>query len=269
MANPQPDKFTRISNELFDALIRTKIPSEARQVLDFIIRKTYGYNKKEDQISTSQIMEATALNRKAIERARKTLRAMNLITTHINKGSRKASTTPKNRGSQILFYSFNKDYETWQLPPKTSQTTPKTRPQLPPKTRPPYITKDNTKDNTKDIKQGASSALCGKHVDNPEVKQAMDKVTKAGLNIYAMVYKAKQSMKQPKDWRFPDQVILRVCEAYHKEKDRIRQPWPWFIEVLKRESERWNAEQHEIESKTANKRAPFANSIKSIMGGAK
>jgi len=263
MANPQTGNgFTQLANEVLEALAKTRIPGEARQLLDFVIRKTYGYHKTEDVIATVQFKEGTGLTKRAIERGRATLREMNLIAT-TQKG-----------GSQALSYRFNKDYDTWNPMPKkeyaTTQkggrTTTKKGGELPPKKQ---HTKDN-KDNV-NIKTGAKSApLINKHQpENPEVKQEMDEVTKAGLNIYAMVYKAKQSMKQPKNWHFPDLVILRVCETFHKEKDRIRQPWPWFVEVLKRESERWNAEQHEIESKTANKRAPFANSIKSIMGGAK
>ena len=250
MANPQTEHgFIRIATEIWEALARTRIPGEARQVLDFIIRKTYGYQKKKDQIATSQIMGATGLRRRAVEKARKLLKDWNMIAT------------AKKGGSQVLVYSFNKDYEKWRLPPKKAYTTAKKGGEVPPKKR---HTIDNI-DNTIDKRPGKTPALCRKTVDNPEVKAAMDQIEKGGFNIYAMVYKAKEGIKQTKDWRFPDQVILRVCEAYHNEKAKIREPWPWFIEVLKQESIRWNAEQHEKESKTRDKRAPFAHSIKEIL----
>jgi phage replication O-like protein O len=252
MANPQKENgYTMLANEIYDALARTRIPGEARQVLDLIIRRTYGFHKKSDQIATSQIMETTGLPCRAIEKARKNLRTWNLITT------------AKKGGSQILIYAFNKDYETWQLPPKKVQTTAKKGGQLPPKKRDTKDNKDN-KDN-KDTEQAPASL--NQPQENPEVKTAMDAVLKEGFNIYAMVYKAKEAMKQSKAWRFPDQVILNVCAAYHKERERIREPYPWFLTVLKQETMAWNANNHEQESKTADKRGPAASSMQAILKG--
>ena len=122
MANPQTENgHIRIATEIWEALVRTRIPGEARQVLDLIIRKTYGYHKKADQISTGQIVEATGLARRAVEKARKNLKEWNLIAT------------AKKGGSQILLYCFNKDYEAWKLPPKKAHTTAKKGGKLPPK----------------------------------------------------------------------------------------------------------------------------------------
>lgn len=55
--------YTRIANEIMDELCRFRMAGEARQVLDFIIRKTWGFNKKEDKISNSQIVEGTGLSK--------------------------------------------------------------------------------------------------------------------------------------------------------------------------------------------------------------
>lgn len=46
MANPQPDKFTRISNELFEAIMQTDFSKRQRSILDLIIRASYGCGKK-------------------------------------------------------------------------------------------------------------------------------------------------------------------------------------------------------------------------------
>jgi len=107
MANPQKDNgYTPISHEIIEALARTRIPGEARQMLDVILRKTYGWGKKHDQISTSQFIKATGLSRLSIYKARKKLLGMNLITIS------------KKGDSQILIYSLQKDYEKWILSPK-------------------------------------------------------------------------------------------------------------------------------------------------------
>jgi phage replication O-like protein O len=104
MSNPQKENgYTPIANEIMEALARIRIPGEARQMLDVIIRKTYGFNKKQDQISTSQFMQATGLKRFIIHRARKRLLLSNLITVS------------KNANSQVITYSFQKDYKKWVL----------------------------------------------------------------------------------------------------------------------------------------------------------
>jgi len=47
MKSPQTENgYIKIANELWDALTGIRIPGEVRQVLDYIFRKTYGYNKK-------------------------------------------------------------------------------------------------------------------------------------------------------------------------------------------------------------------------------
>lgn len=100
MANPQLENgHLRIANEVWDALCRVRIPAQARQVLDVIVRKTYGFNKKTDIISLSQFVDATGLHKPNVVRAIHKLIDMNLISR--NGTARKSS------------YSFNKDHESW------------------------------------------------------------------------------------------------------------------------------------------------------------
>ena len=48
MAMPQVENgYTRIANELLEALAKIRIPGEARQVFDVIMRKTYGFRKSD------------------------------------------------------------------------------------------------------------------------------------------------------------------------------------------------------------------------------
>lgn len=108
--SPQKENgYTPIANEIMDALIRTRISGEARQVLDFIIRKTYGYNKKSDNISISQFEKATGIDRKS------TCRALNYLADRklIHKGSGENATMEANS------YSFNKHYRNWGVVAKT------------------------------------------------------------------------------------------------------------------------------------------------------
>ena len=114
MASPQKENgFVPIANEIMTAFGRIRIAGEARQMLDVILRKTYGYHKKQDQISTSQFMQLTGLPNFTIHKCRKKLLDMNLITV------------TKKGNSQILTYSFQKDYEKWKVLPKKVTVTKK------------------------------------------------------------------------------------------------------------------------------------------------
>lgn len=46
MANPQPNKFTRLSNELYEAIMQSDFTKRQRNILDLVIRMSYGCNKK-------------------------------------------------------------------------------------------------------------------------------------------------------------------------------------------------------------------------------
>ena len=80
LANPNTENgYIKIANELWEALCRIRIPGEARQCLDVIIRKTYGFNKKKDRISYGQISNMTGLSRPKVFRGLKILMDMNIV----------------------------------------------------------------------------------------------------------------------------------------------------------------------------------------------
>ena len=81
MASPQiEDGYTKIANELLEAFCRTNFNAYQRRVLDALIRKTYGYNKKQDWLSVSQIVEITGLKKQHISRAKSELVARKVVT---------------------------------------------------------------------------------------------------------------------------------------------------------------------------------------------
>ena len=107
MANPQTeDGFTKIANEIMDALCRYRIPGEERQVLDVIFRKTYGWNKRSDNISLTQFAEATGISKPHVVRAIQSLL------------SKKVIVVTKKGNDPTHVYEFNKDYESWKPLPK-------------------------------------------------------------------------------------------------------------------------------------------------------
>lgn len=106
MASPQIENgFTRISNELFQALIRADFSKHSPLPLKLVmcvIRKTYGYNKKIDRIPLSQFQKMTGSSRSNVNHWLKALVSMLVLVTELK---------PEGR-----YYGLNKDYTQWLVP---------------------------------------------------------------------------------------------------------------------------------------------------------
>lgn len=101
MANPQKENgYVMIANELFEALCRTRLSGEASQVLNAIIRKTYGFNKKTDVISLSQFCLMTKMPKSSVARAIRYLRIRKIVKTK-----------PHGYATE---YEVNKNYDEWE-----------------------------------------------------------------------------------------------------------------------------------------------------------
>ena len=99
MANPQIENgFTKISNELLEAVIRKHMSDYEHRIFWLIVRKTYGYNKKSDWISQTQIVEETGILKQHVSRTIKKLYDKNMIMKVENK------------------LAIQKDYDLWELP---------------------------------------------------------------------------------------------------------------------------------------------------------
>lgn len=59
----------RIANEIQDALCRLSVSGATFQVLHTIIRHTYGWNKKEDKLTNSRIVDYTGLGERTVRKA--------------------------------------------------------------------------------------------------------------------------------------------------------------------------------------------------------
>lgn len=79
--SPQTDNgFIKIANELFEAFYRCKLLEYERVVILAIWRKTYGFNKKEDVISLSQLEKQTGIPKSHVCRTIGQLRDKKIIT---------------------------------------------------------------------------------------------------------------------------------------------------------------------------------------------
>jgi phage replication O-like protein O len=105
MANVQPENGTTdIAHALIEALAKTNLSAYESRVLWVIFRKTYGWHKKKEVISYSQIEDMSHLERRHIGRTLKRLQQRNIITI-ANLGN-----------SQMLEYRIQKDFDKWVEP---------------------------------------------------------------------------------------------------------------------------------------------------------
>ncbi|WP_223996493.1 replication protein [Burkholderia gladioli] len=99
-ASPQiEDGFTRIANELFEAVLGFGFSQRQLLVLLTVLRKTYGFGKKEDDMSASQISEVCKVGRQHVTTVLGELARMNVIT--------------KSPGRFGMVVGINKRYGEW------------------------------------------------------------------------------------------------------------------------------------------------------------
>ncbi len=234
--------YTRIANEIMDELSKIRIPGRARQVLDFILRKTYGWHKKTATISLSQFTEGTGMSKISVCKGLNKLLDMNLIT---KKGNAKSYFTKKGNDYDIT-YGLQKEYNRWNcvtlpkkvmtptLPKKETLRYQKRKSTLPKKVTPPLKDKSN-KDKeryTKDflafyqkypIKKSKSKAFeswnklkkSNNLPDLPVILTAIDQQTKE-KEIKISAGKFCPEWKHPSTWLnqkcWEDEVDLRKTE---------------------------------------------------------
>src|SRR5215472_5373838 len=79
MAAPQSDRFVRLSTELLEALIRSKLAGVQLRIILWVIRNTYGWNRELTPFTWYQISKELRINRGAAYRAGRALVAANVL----------------------------------------------------------------------------------------------------------------------------------------------------------------------------------------------
>lgn len=113
MASPQKENgFTAIANEVLDKLILFPFPDKTGvpiRLIMFVIRKTWGYQKKVDVISLTQFEKGITSNRPSVVHWLQYLVKANILV----------------KGKELtrigIEYSFNKDWEQWKWGVKATQ----------------------------------------------------------------------------------------------------------------------------------------------------
>lgn len=142
MASPQLENgYTRVANEILEALISHRLSGQEYQIVLFVIRKTYGFGKSRDLISMGQIAVATGINRAKVATLLKGLYAKNIL-----------GVTQKDN-SFINCLQLSKDHEQWKVLPKKVTVTQKDNTLLPKKVTKVLPKKVHTKEKKESIKK--------------------------------------------------------------------------------------------------------------------
>jgi len=101
MANVQKEKgYTGIANELLESLVKADLLGSEFRIVLFVIRKTYGFQKKYDIISLTQFEKGTGVGRPTIVKGLKNLLDKRILVK-----------TPLPNGKHA--FSYQKDYDKW------------------------------------------------------------------------------------------------------------------------------------------------------------
>lgn len=117
MANPQTENgYTSIAHELLEQVARHRFNGIQRSIIDIIWRYTYGFKRKEHQLSTTFIAEAIEADLKGVK-----VELSRLIEWKV------VLVTREGHGARPRTLSFNKNYDDWIVgensPPKTKKAT--------------------------------------------------------------------------------------------------------------------------------------------------
>lgn len=156
--------FTRIVNPLIENLIKIPFKGCEIAVALFIIRKTYGFQKKKDEISLTQFQQGLSRSRQTIVSALKNLQLVNVVRL-VKRGDSK---------KQSNCWIINKYYNTWQLVNmarlvKRKRGTSLTKPLQLVKTA--RHTKESTKESTKERERETPTQIVKNFFNNSDIQE--------------------------------------------------------------------------------------------------
>lgn len=148
MGKPQTeDGYLRIANELFDAILAFSFTGRQQKIISAVMRKTYGFNKTQDEIGLTQFVNMTGIEMKHVSTVIAELVEMNVLIV--------------SNGTHARLIKINKSYQEWVSLKKgvslkkVSLKEVKDSPYIGDKTLPNL---GNTKDIPKDIPKDIDTA---------------------------------------------------------------------------------------------------------------
>ncbi len=104
MAAQLENGYTRIANEILDHIAKTKLNGSQFRIVMAVFRYTYGFNRKEHEMSIGFIAKATGMNKRQVQRELSTLIDARIIKV-----------VKESTHSSPAVLSFNKYFDQWCL----------------------------------------------------------------------------------------------------------------------------------------------------------
>lgn len=216
--------FTRIANELYDAFILADFTKNEQKVMHAITRCTYGFNKRVDRISDSQIAGRTGLSRQAVSLAKNTLIRM---TALVREGGKIGV---NNRLSEWEISECHRKSDIVRETMAKSVTETMTA-----LSEKPGHTKDTIQKTKKTMTDGASAGADTPVVEQQSVKQSKHTPYQAIVDAYHEVLPEMAAVREITDVR-----KAKIRNFWHKFKfDEAR--WRKYLEYIA-ENCRWMCE---------------------------
>ncbi|MFA5379847.1 MAG: replication protein [Dehalococcoidia bacterium] len=212
MANPQTeDGHTKIANDLMGALMRTNFSAYDRRVLDCILRKTYGWNRKTDRISYSQFTEETGINRRHVARSISKLLDRNIITV--------------NGSGYALEYGLQKDFEKWDasLPKEVTNINLQSLPKQVIESLPiqdASLPKEVTNINLQSLPKQVIESL---PIQDASLPKEVTKSLPKQVHTKAIKHYTKAILKQG-DFSLPDWIDRELWQAFTDMRKKMKAP---------------------------------------------
>ncbi|MCD6459422.1 replication protein [bacterium] len=103
MPGPQlEDGYTRIANEILEALIKANLSGSELRIALLVLRMTFGYRKKQTCIPLTEIEMYTGIIMRTVTRSVKSLKEKRVLNVHQHRSGKN-------------MYSFNKNYKKWAV----------------------------------------------------------------------------------------------------------------------------------------------------------
>ncbi|CAG9172453.1 replication protein [Cupriavidus respiraculi] len=202
------DGFTRIANELMDALLGAGMTSRQWAVAMAVIRKTYGFNKKSDDIGLSQIASMTGIAKSHVSVAIRELEGRGILTRSVG------------RFGHVL--GINKCHQEW------SGVTKSVTPQTSQKARVPVTESVTGVTDSVTVTESVSSYRIGsERVTEPVTPPVTESVTTKDNHPKDNQKTEKHCAYQPPDW-----VPEEAWSAYLDMRKRIKKPMTEYAKRL-------------------------------------
>lgn len=107
------NNYTKVPNEVLEALPKAKLNGTQRSILDIIVRQTYGYHREDHDLSVSFIANGTDINERQIKRELNTLIEKDIVIVTSE------ATFSKSRRLKI-----NEDCSRWLISTEVTKKTP-------------------------------------------------------------------------------------------------------------------------------------------------